>query len=275
MTAPSQAASDAGGAVRVADLRLLAPAMCGWVCVAVVLPAPQATLVEALALVALATAVLLWRSRRRSGVDSARRSLASALALCLAATALVLLATLLQRGLRAVGPISKLAQEGASVRLRADVASDPVLLPARGNRRTPLVMVRLQVHQVIGRGASSAVGTPVLAFADPSWAGLRWGAEVEVRGRLAPARRGDDVVATLSGKGVPTVRAPPGAVQRAAGALRFGLQRAVQGAPGEGAGLLPGLVVGDTSHLDPGLEQDMRTAGLTHLVAVSGSNVGE
>jgi competence protein ComEC len=273
MTAASKAASDAGGAVRVADLRLLAPAMCGWVCVAVVLPAPQVTLVAALALVALATAVPLWRSRRSTAVDSARRPLASVLALCLAATALALLATLLQRGLRAVGPISKLAQEGASVRLRADVASDPVLLPAKGNRRTPLVMVRLQVHQVIGRGASSAVGTPVLAFADPSWSGLRWGAEVEVRGRLAPARRGDDVVATLSGKGVPTVRAPPGAIQRAAGALRSGLQRAVQGTPGEGAGLLPGLVVGDTSHLDPGLEQAMRTAGLTHLVAVSGSNV--
>jgi competence protein ComEC len=273
MTMPPHPAGDAGRAVSVADLRLLGPALCGWVGVAVFLPAPQVTLTAAFALLSLATAILLWGSRRRSTADPARRSRASAVALCTAATALVLLATTMQRELRAVGPISKLAQEGASVQLRADVASDPVLLPANGNRRTPLVMVRLQVHQVIGRGASSAVGTPVLAFADQSWASLRWGAEVEVRGRLAPARRGDDVVATLSGKGFPTLRAPPGAVQRAAGALRSGLQRAVQGAPGEGAGLLPGLVVGDTSHLDPGLEQDMRTAGLTHLVAVSGSNV--
>jgi competence protein ComEC len=55
--------------------------------------------------------------------------------------------------------------------------------------------------------------------------------------------------------------------------VRAGLQRAVGAQRGDGAGLLPGLVVGDTSRLDPELEADMRSAGLTHLVAVSGSNV--
>ena len=68
-------------------------------------------------------------------------------------------------------------------------------------------------------------------------------------------------------------RAPPSQVQRAAGRLRSGLRGAVAGTPSDGAGLLPGLVVGDTSGLDPGLEQAMRSSGLTHLVAVSGSNV--
>jgi competence protein ComEC len=36
-------------------------------------------------------------------------------------------------------------------------------------------------------------------------------------------------------------------------------------------GLLPGLVDGDTSNLDPVLIDRFRAAGLTHLVAVSGS----
>jgi competence protein ComEC len=193
--------------------------------------------------------------------------------MALAATALVLMALLLQRGMRAVGTVTELAQQGASVSLRATVASDPRLLPARGVRRTALVMVELQVHQVIGRGARSAVGTPVLAFADPSWSGLEWGEQVQVRGRLAPARPGDDVQATLSGKGVPVRLASPSAVQRAAGRLRSGLSQASAGTPGEGSGLLPGLALGDTGRLDPGLEDAMRSSGLTHLVAVSGSNV--
>jgi competence protein ComEC len=39
------------------------------------------------------------------------------------------------------------------------------------------------------------------------------------------------------------------------------------------AGLLPGLVVGDTRAMDPVLAEDFRRAGLTHLTAVSGANV--
>jgi len=42
---------------------------------------------------------------------------------------------------------------------------------------------------------------------------------------------------------------------------------------GEPGGLLPGLVVGDTSGLTPELSADSKTTGLTHLTAVSGTNV--
>ncbi|MGO2112394.1 MAG: ComEC/Rec2 family competence protein, partial [Pseudoclavibacter sp.] len=42
--------------------------------------------------------------------------------------------------------------------------------------------------------------------------------------------------------------------------------------PGAGGQLLPGLAVGDTRALDAGLEDDMKTSSLSHLVAVSGSN---
>ncbi|HEY7009755.1 MAG TPA: ComEC/Rec2 family competence protein, partial [Jatrophihabitantaceae bacterium] len=42
--------------------------------------------------------------------------------------------------------------------------------------------------------------------------------------------------------------------------------------PAEERGLLPGLVDGDTNGLDPVLAERFRVAGLTHLVAVSGTN---
>jgi competence protein ComEC len=41
--------------------------------------------------------------------------------------------------------------------------------------------------------------------------------------------------------------------------------------PSEEAGLLPGLIDGDTTQLDPVLAEHFRIAGLTHLVAVSGA----
>ena len=43
--------------------------------------------------------------------------------------------------------------------------------------------------------------------------------------------------------------------------------------PSDERGLLPGLVEGDTSRLDPRLQQDFRRTGLTHLVAVSGTGL--
>jgi len=43
--------------------------------------------------------------------------------------------------------------------------------------------------------------------------------------------------------------------------------------PQREAGLLLGLLLGDDSRLDPGLERDFRAAGLSHLLVVSGGNV--
>ncbi|MDQ4108415.1 MAG: ComEC family competence protein, partial [Actinomycetota bacterium] len=43
--------------------------------------------------------------------------------------------------------------------------------------------------------------------------------------------------------------------------------------PSREAGLLLGLLLGDDSRLDPGLERDFRAAGLSHLLVVSGGNV--
>jgi competence protein ComEC len=77
----------------------------------------------------------------------------------------------------------------------------------------------------------------------------------------------------LSGRGPPVVLSGPSTVQRAAGHLRAGLRRAVDPLPAAEQGLLPGLVVGDTSQLDPAVREDFRTVGLTHLAAVSGDSV--
>jgi competence protein ComEC len=95
---------------------------------------------------------------------------------------------------------------------------------------------------------------------------------VRATGRLVATPAGDDVGALLvvRGDAVPLARAGP--VHRITADLRDGLRQAVRGLPPDSRGLLPGLVLGDTSALPGDLEEAMRVAGLTHLTAVSGAN---
>jgi competence protein ComEC len=60
------------------------------------------------------------------------------------------------------------------------------------------------------------------------------------------------------------------ASQAARDVIGSSIQRAF---PPKEAGLLLGLLVGDDSKLDPGLERDFRASGLSHLLVVSGGNV--
>ncbi|GIF72223.1 competence protein ComEC [Asanoa siamensis] len=107
----------------------------------------------------------------------------------------------------------------------------------------------------------------------PAWGAPLPGQRVRVEGRLARPRGGDLTAAVVSSSAAPEPVGRPSWAQRAAGALRAGLQRACMTLPPEAGGLLPGLVLGDTSRLDPAVADDFKTTGLTHLTAVSGANV--
>lgn len=99
------------------------------------------------------------------------------------------------------------------------------------------------------------------------------GQPIRFRARLARPSRRDLSVAVLTAVGRPEYGAVP-SVQRAAQSLRerFAVTcRAVLPAPE--AAMLPGLVLGDTSAVPPVITAEFRTAGLTHLTAVSGANV--
>jgi competence protein ComEC len=128
-----------------------------------------------------------------------------------------------------------------------------------------------------GRSAAPAVlridaSVLVLASHD-GWRGLLPGQRVSATVRFGPASGGDLRAAVLSAPNGPTLLGPPPWPQRAAGDLRAGLQRACEPLDDAAGGLLPGLVVGDTSALDPAVRERFQAAGMTHLTAVSGSNV--
>jgi competence protein ComEC len=191
----------------------------------------------------------------------------------LATTGVCLCASGLHGLLRTQGPLPALAEAGVRVRLVGAVTSDPRTIPGRTARGDDLVLVRLSVESVEGRGRRSGARGRVLVFGGRDWLAAGWGQRVEARGRLAPSRPGDDVVATLDARGPPRMVRRAGPVARAADRLRAGLRRACEDLPADERGLLPGLVVGDTSQQPAELGTAMKATGLTHLAAVSGTNI--
>lgn len=69
------------------------------------------------------------------------------------------------------------------------------------------------------------------------------------------------------------VREPTGLIYRAALAIRTSLRRATDDRAPVTAGLLRGLAIGEIDRLPEMSEEALRGAGLSHLVAVSGTNV--
>ncbi len=98
------------------------------------------------------------------------------------------------------------------------------------------------------------------------------GATVEILGTARAGPPGDRAVLTVSAsRGLRVVSPTRGALAVAAD-LRRGLVAATAGLPAPGAGLIPGLAVGDTSAVTPELDAAMKESSLSHLTAVSGAN---
>ncbi len=214
-----------------------------------------------------AAALFLRRSTLR------RRTIALGLALA----SLLTVSTGLHLVMRAVGPIEELAAQRATVSLTGALAADPRIVQPRdgtSQRQTDdLVVVRLAVTRVEGRGLVTPVRATVLIFADRRWNELRWKDTVQVRGRLSEAEKGADVSAVLNPIGSPQKISAAPALLRGVELFRTDLRDATASLPADARGLTPAMVIGDVSRVPPNLSDDMRTTGMTHLTAVSGTNV--
>ncbi|MDY0829461.1 ComEC/Rec2 family competence protein [Microbacterium sp. BG28] len=114
-------------------------------------------------------------------------------------------------------------------------------------------------------------GVPVTVLMSERPDGAEVGAVVRIDGGAFAAEPGDRSVLVVRAERVELVRPPEGAAAASAW-LRERLGASTEGLPAPGAGLIPGLAVGDTGGVDAELEQQMRAASLTHLTAVSGAN---
>jgi competence protein ComEC len=112
----------------------------------------------------------------------------------------------------------------------------------------------------------------VLVIGGPDWHAVELGSVVRVEGRAAPSD-GRDLTAVITTSRAPEVVEPAGGLLDAAATVRAGIRRAVAGAGRDERSLVPALVVGDDQGMPEELAAEFRAAGLTHLLAVSGTNL--
>ncbi|WP_326943323.1 ComEC/Rec2 family competence protein [Amycolatopsis sp. NBC_01307] len=253
------------------DMRLVPAALACWLAALAGLLLGWWTAVAVGLAAAVLAGVLLWRARGRSRVFGAA-------------------AALLVLGLVAAGPIAwrihdaeqdglrAAAAQGLPATLTVVVAERPKPVRSAGyadrqaGARSVVLSADVRAASVDGQSVVSS-GRVLLLAPVADWAGVLPGQEVRVAGLLMPPRGADLTVAVLSVRGPPGDPGPAPWWQKAAAGLRSGLHDLSQTLPEEPAGLLPGLVLGDTSGLSPRIEQEFVTAGLAHLTAVSGGNL--
>lgn len=249
------------------DLRLVPPAGTVWLLTLLSRTWTPRPLITAAVGCAAIGAALLVRGRA-GGSDRLRGARAVAIA-CLAAATAVSATAAARAVQRADSPLARLASTGSTAPVLLRLDDDPRPLAGMGQ---PRVLVAATVSVIDGQPVRGGV---VLVFGPASeWSGLLPGQEVWLRATVRPAEPGQAVAAVLSARSPPVPVGGPGRVQQAAGALRTGLvDSAARTLEPRAAGLLPGLVVGDTRAMDPVLAGQFRRAGLSHLTAVSGANV--
>lgn len=183
-------------------------------------------------------------------------------------------------GPRKDGPVAEAAASRDSVVVHVLIVGDPRELGAdsRGSGRWA---VPAEVIDIAADGLLMRSRTRILLTGSEGWDQVVPGQVARTAGKLKPAKAGQMEAGVLAAATPPM---QPNAQHRPEGQYRpetednpqgptqlkrqFG--SAVEWLQGDAAGLLPGMVTGDTTGLDESLEAAMKTTGTTHLTAVSG-----
>ncbi|TDW75229.1 competence protein ComEC [Kribbella pratensis] len=267
---------DAPAAGEPLDVRLLVPAAVGWL-TAVVLVGQRPLTAVLVSAVALAVAVTFGLVLRNNPTHP-RRTIGWTAAGCLVAIAGLGVAAALQSATLRSGPIRDLAAASATVNVRLKIEGDPSLRQSTTSRRPPYVVVKATIEEVRTHSrpagtTTTRIRTPVFVIGTAKWQTVRYGQHVDATGRLGAVEDGSDVAAMLSTRSPPRIVDQPPWWLRAAEQVRAGLRKAVADGPDDVRGLVPALVMGDVSGVSAELNADFQTTGLTHLSAVSGTNL--
>lgn len=254
------------------DLRLVLPALGLWGGCLIGLWATNAAPYAIAAAAAVGILAALCRRIRVRGI-------AAIIAVLVCFAAGTGLAALTMRAAQA-DPLSAAAADGDWVTVTAVATSDatPVAerFPDRDASTAPPQRWRIaaDAHRVDLGATRHESSVRITIFTTASAAGR------VVAGQLLRARgiaRTDSfdtvpaVVLRATGE-IEVLAAPPWWSAWAVSA-RAGLRRSAAALDGDRAGLLRGLVVGDTAGISDGLSADAKTTGLTHLTAVSGTHM--
>ncbi|MGA7206773.1 MAG: ComEC/Rec2 family competence protein [Specibacter sp.] len=278
---------------RRADLRLVPAVAATWAgaAVAVGLPWTFSAVGSVLCLtLAVAAFLVLWHGRsswngagrapvlartadspRGSGFNAtgAVASTVLAAAVCLGT---LLLAVALDQNGRQNQPLAKAVSRGEQLSLTMQVSSVPRPVAAPGGGKQ--VVFDAVVIGATAHGRRLAGHVDVRVVAGGPWGSVPQGAVVSTSGTVSEAGLAERVAGYLRPATVPlNLHLPRGAGPQAFRSAWADAARRVWSGPApDAAALLPGMVMGDRSRVDPILDEAMKTVGLTHLTAVSGEN---
>jgi competence protein ComEC len=244
------------------DLRLVPAASTGWaVSAAGIHWHTTAAVLVLIGGVSATAAVAVWGSAESAVRVAIRSAAAGLVAVAVVGGAFTVAVTVRADQVRH-HPI--VALYGATALVTVTPGDSP--RPLSGGR----LMFRAALHEVNGRPTSGRV---VVFASAHGFSQVSAGRPAAFRARIGRPTRRDLTVAALSATGEATVgTAAP--VHRMAQDIRTDFADTARGAlPVDQAVMLPALVLGDTAAVPPHLNADFRTAGLTHLTAVSGANV--
>jgi competence protein ComEC len=241
------------------DARLVPAALTSWIVTAAGIVWPIGTVIGSVCLATGAFGALLWRF-------GPRRRRIRAIGVGVAAAGVVGagfgFAITLRVNAVAHHPIT--AAFGTTVEVAVTPIESAVSV---GHSR---LLFRAELRQF---GDEATSGRAVVFAPARDFGAVMVGQPMRFRARITAPTRRDLSVAVVTAIGAPT-RGRAGPLNRTAYTVRAGFAAAARRVlPADQAAMLPALVLGDMSTVSPVTGQEFRTAGLTHLTAVSGANV--
>ncbi|MGF9647229.1 ComEC/Rec2 family competence protein [Pseudarthrobacter oxydans] len=274
-------ADSSGTPRRRTDVRLALPAALVWAASVAGLWLPPLALAGVCCTLLVLAALLLRRTfkartsrrARRGNGKPARRSFLTtmAVALLLAATAAAHSAVAATQ--RHDGPLAAAVSAGKSVVAVLEVAGTPRALTAPNQAGPPARWsVPVWTRDISTGGVVLRTRAQLVVMGGGGWGTVVPGEMVRATGKLRPADPGKEEAGILTASSGPGQPFTPPILQGAAKELRERFVSAASFLAPDPRGLLPGMVTGDTSALDEGLNSAMKSVGMTHLTAVSGAN---
>ena len=264
LSAPEPFSPEAVTKARGVDLRLVPVALGCWLMAAAIILTRSFWPLAIGGLITLVSATWWWHARRSYGAPW-RRLLARSVATVGAVASAVGLGTWWRIFLIDAQPLLQdLSTKADSVQQRVTVAG----LPKQVAEGTVLVPV-----DVDGLGEVPIFLRPDLAGAEGDFTALQPGMSFDIAATLRPARGAEMVPVTLSATRAPENITEPEGIWAVTAWLREGFHALCADLPWEAGKILPGMVLGDVSMQDSILRNQFAVTGLSHLSAVSGSNV--
>ena len=165
-------------------------------------------------------------------------------------------------------PLTNLANDQRLATLDLEVRRDARTFTHHGHAS---VVVEVLVRRAVSRDVDITTRDHATAFIDGDASDLVVGRRFTAVGRLAPSDASDEAAVIDVVRRGPADRATWW--WEASERVREGVRRSVSPVSDEPRALVPALVDGDDGRVSDKVEEDFRRSGLTHLMAVSGTNL--